>query len=155
MVMLNHRYITYPGDRYSVLRNCTVLNLQPFARKLVNKHGIDAKIIDNEVKILKELSELGTHAHIVRVLGIGELHSPRYLFIDMELCDLNLAEYVYCTKPREAVPTFFIKDQPPPMRAKQIWMVMSQISKGVDYLHRKGLVHRDLKPANGDTCLMV
>jgi len=92
---------------------------------------------------------MGVHPHIVAVLRIGELRN-RYLFIDMELCDLNLLEYIYCTKPRQTVPPYFIKDQPAPMKARQIWTVMVHISKGVQYLHHQNVVHRDLKPANGN-----
>jgi len=110
-------------------------------------------VIENEVRNLTELCQQGPPPHIVNVLRIGELRNTRYLFIDMELCDLNLVEYIYCTKPREAVPTFFIKDQPPPMKACQIWTVLLQIVKGVEYLHHKHMVHRDLKPANGYTRL--
>jgi serine/threonine protein kinase len=105
-------------------------------------------VIENEVKNLTELCQQA-HPHIVNVLRIGELCNTGYVFIDMELCDLNLVEYKYCTRPREAVPTFFIKDQPPPMTARQIWAVILQIAKGVEYLHQKQMVHRDLKPANG------
>jgi serine/threonine protein kinase len=95
-----------------------------------------------------ELSKTGGHPYIVSVLRIGELRNSRYLFIDMELCDLNLAEYLYCSKPRSQVATFFVKNQPPPMKARQIWTVMLQVTKGVEYLHGQDLIHRDLKPAN-------
>jgi len=109
---------------------------------------VEKEVIDNEVKVLTELCERGVHQHIVAVLRIGELRNTRCLFIDMELCDLNLADYIYCTKPRELVPTFFIRDQPPPMKVRQIWTTMLQVVRGVEYLHSRGIVHRDLKPAN-------
>jgi serine/threonine protein kinase len=119
---------------------------------LIHKPWVEAKVIEDEVKNLTEICQQA-HPHIVNAVRIGELRNTRYLFIDMELCDLNLVEYIYCTRPRELVPTFFIKDQPPPMKARQIWRVMLQIVKGVEYLHQNQVVHRDLKPANGYTCL--
>jgi hypothetical protein len=93
-------------------------DVQAFARKLVH-HWAEAKDVDNEVKVLSELCKWGPHPHIVSILRTGKLLNSRYVFIDMELCDLNLQEYVYSTKPRDSVPTFFIKDQPPPMKARQ------------------------------------
>ena len=116
---------------------------------MIHKPWVEAKVIKNEFEKLTLLCGQGTHPHIVNVLRIGELCNTSYMFIDMELCDLSLVEYIHCTKPREAVPTFYIKDQPPPMRALQIWTVMLHIAKGVKYLHQKQIVHRDLKPANG------
>jgi serine/threonine protein kinase len=123
--------------------------MKAFARKLIRIPRVDSKVTDNEVQVLTELCCEGAHPHIVAVLRIGELRNSQDLFIDMELCDLDLGQYIYCAKPQESVPTFFIKDQPPPMKASQIWTVMSQIAKGVEYLHHRRMVHRDLKPANG------
>jgi len=121
---------------------------QAFARKLVRIPRVDAKVVENEVQVLKELGREGVHPNIVAVLQIGELRNSQDLFIDMELCDLNLLDYIHGTDPRAS--TFFVKDQPPPMKARQVWNVMSQITSGVEYLHGKRLVHRDLKPANGN-----
>ena len=124
-----------------------------FARKLIRVPQVDLKVVDNEVQVLKELSK-ESHPNIVAVLRIGQLRNSQDLFIDMELCDLNLWDYIHGTKARHSVPTFFVKDQPPPMLAKQIWNVMLQITTGVEYLHRSHVVHRDLKPANGnESCL--
>ena len=66
----------------------------------------------------------------------------------MELCDLNLFDFIHrSTQPLESVP-FFIKDAPPPLKAQQIWNVMKHVTEGVNYLHTLNLVHRDLKPEN-------
>jgi hypothetical protein len=103
-----------------------------FARKLIRIPRVEAKVIDNEVQILTELCGEGAHSHIVAVLRIGELRNTQDLFIDMEFCDLSLAPCIYCTEPQELVPTFFIKDQPAPMKARQIWTVMLQVAEGVE-----------------------
>jgi serine/threonine protein kinase len=122
---------------------------QAFARKLMRVPQLDdAKVRDNEVQMLKVLSK-ERHPHIVSVFRIGMLRNSQDLFIDMELCDLNLRDYIRGTKPRDLVPAFFVRDQPPPMLARQIWHVMLQITTGVEYLHCQQVVHRDLKPANG------
>jgi serine/threonine protein kinase len=120
---------------------------QSFARKLVRIPRVDSKVVENEVQALKELCREGAHPNVVALLQIGELRNSQDLFIDMELCDLNLLEYIHGTDPHAS--TFFVKDQPPPMKARQVWNVMLQITRGVEYVHHKRLVHRDLKPANG------
>jgi serine/threonine protein kinase len=129
--------------------------MKAFARKLIQIPLVEPKILQNEIKVLTELCQQGAHAHIVAVLRIGEIRHSRVLFIDMELCDLNLHEYIYCTKPRETVPIFFIKDHSPPTKARQIWTVMLQIVKGVEYLHGHGIIHRDVKPVNSDSLTLI
>jgi serine/threonine protein kinase len=62
---------------------------------------------------------------------------------------MNLADYIYGTLDESTAATYFIKDQPPPMKSRQIWNVMLQITRGVEFLHCKYMVHRDLKPVNG------
>jgi serine/threonine protein kinase len=111
---------------------------------------IEVKVNQNELQAITKLCKKGAHLHIVTVLKIGELRDTPFLFIDMELCDLDLAEYIHCTKAESSVLTYFVKDQPPPLKAQQIWNVMLHIAKGVQYLHSKDIVHRDLKPANGN-----
>lgn len=86
------------------------------------------------------------------VLRLGELRNTPLYFIDMELCDLNLDEYIYRSVPpvsSESIP-YFIRNVPPPLKAQQIWNIMRQIASGVEHIHNLNLVHRDLKPANGN-----
>jgi hypothetical protein len=83
----------------------------------------------------------------VEITAIGDI--PQNIFIDMELCDLNLDDFIYCKKDQSLVPTYFVKNKPPPLKSQQICHVMWQISQGIEFLHRMEMVHRDLKPANG------
>jgi serine/threonine protein kinase len=90
----------------------------------------------------------GGNPYIVTILKIGDI--PQNVFFDMELCDMNLADYIYGSENEgTVVATYFIKDHPPPLKSQQIWNVMLQITKGVEFLHGKKMVHRDLKPVNG------
>jgi len=109
-------------------------------------------MLAKEVNAIKKLCGPGAHVNIVQVLAHGQLpNAPYFLyFIDMELCDLNLHDYIH-RKPTAELS----KSMPRIIRgmgsasALQIWVVMSQIAAGVEYIHRKGHVHRDIKPANG------
>jgi serine/threonine protein kinase len=131
----------------------SVSHLQAFARKLVRIPRVDPRVVENEVQVLKELCREGAHPNIVAVFQIGELRNSQDLFIDMELCDLNLSDYIHDTDPR--APTRFVTDEPPPMKVRQIWNIMLQVTSGVEYLHRKRLVHRDLKPGNGTVSVVI
>jgi serine/threonine protein kinase len=128
---------------------------QAFARKLLYIPRIQPEEIEYEARAIMKICGKGSHSHIVEVFKLGELRNTDYYFIDMELCDLNLQEYIDCStspNPSVSIP-FFVKNAPPPMKAQQIWNVMRQIASGLKYLHTLHLVHRDLKPANGTAYL--
>ena len=94
----------------------------------------------------------GSHSHIVEVLRIGELRNSSDYFIDMELCDLSLEDYINSENLGDGLPVYN-KTVPPPLRAKQIWYIMIHIASGAKFMHSISMVHRDLKPANGKLSL--
>jgi serine/threonine protein kinase len=92
----------------------------------------------------------GAHENIIKILDYGELRNSTYSFIDMELCDFDLKEYIesrhqyssYTRVPEKlrgqgGMPSF------------EMWNIMSQIANGVAFIHSHREVHRDLKPRNG------
>jgi serine/threonine protein kinase len=126
-----------------------------FARKLVHLPGPDREEVDNEIRAIMKLCVKRAHKNIVSVLKLGELPNSSYYFIDMELCDLNLAVYIHRTdvpNPSESLP-YFMKDASSHHKALQIWNIMKQIAGGIKYIHGQDLVHRDVKPANGTSLL--
>ena len=130
---------------------------QAFARKLLHIPHIPWEEIEYEAQAIIKICGKGSHSHIVEVLKLGELRNTDYYFIDMELCDLNLAEYIHRATPQgpsESIPSF-IKNAPPPLKAQQIWNIMRQIASGIKYMHTLKVVHRDLKPANGNSFLIT
>jgi serine/threonine protein kinase len=67
----------------------------------------------------------------------------------MELCDMNLSDYIQATSPADHSKSLphFIKGGGTDSLL-QIWTVMSQIASGVEYIHREHQIHRDIKPVN-------
>jgi len=107
--------------------------------------------IKSEVEAIQQLcGGQDAHKHVVRVLKHGALPGLPYYFIDMELCDLNLSEYIHgnVAARSESLPCF-VNDAAPSVKARQIWDVMIHIAGGLEYIHSQGYVHRDIKPENG------
>jgi len=123
-----------------------------FARKVLDLGGWLAKpeVIANETRAIKKLCS-GSHPNIVEVLRIGELKNSAYYFVDMELCDINLQDYIHRddSKPLpEAIP-YFVKNATSQVKALQIWNIVKQIATGVAFIHSHNEIHRDVKPQNG------
>ena len=97
----------------------------------------------------RKLCRRGAHPNIIEVLRLGELHESPYYYIDMELCDLTLADYIYEDSP-DVTPRF-IRNVSSSLKEMQIWNVMKQIVSGVEFIHRHNEVHRDLKPSNSNS----
>lgn len=67
-----------------------------FARKLTRiRFSVKQEDVENEIKALQSLYQTGGHAHIIEVLKHGWLETTeKVYYIDMELADLSLAEYI-------------------------------------------------------------
>lgn len=141
-------------------RNRPVIS-QPFARKLVRVSNEAIKIVLNEVRVLSSLQEGGGHPNIVNILKHGWLGDVGGIyFIDMELADLTLSQYISYTFDRESfpieiTPTHLFKtalahrDCSDIERLRNIWTIGIHIASGLEFMHAQGHVHRDLKPPNG------
>jgi len=80
-------------------------------------------------------------------------------YIDMELFDLNLDDYIKGKRSLDLIQStdkqVFIRGDPPLQRKMQnVWTIMSHIADGLKYIHKHKYVHRDLKPKNGTFLLL-
>jgi serine/threonine protein kinase len=102
----------------------------------------------------------GGHKNIIGILKQGWLHGSLF-FIDMELCELNLSDYIYRERPilvnalrsdqnGQPQDLAFIQEYEGPLaRMVNVWTIMIHIASGLSFLHIHKQVHRDLNPKNG------
>jgi serine/threonine protein kinase len=123
-----------------------------FARKLFRPFGnITDEHTTNELRVVKKLFENGHHDNIVEVYKYGQLLNGPFLYIDMEVCALNLENFIQRQWTIEIYThlPYLTVDLPPRLRAAQIWNIMEDIIRGLEYVHGLHEVHRDMKPRNG------
>jgi translation initiation factor 2-alpha kinase 4 len=105
-------------------------------------------LVKQELYIIKLLCN-GTNKNVVNVFKAGINTNETIAYIDMELCEMNLAEY------RRGMRSYGLIHTSVELQASQIWEIMEQIANGLAFVHTTGYVHRDLKPQNGLTISMI
>jgi len=103
----------------------------------------DTRTARNELRAIKKLCD-GGHKNIIKVFDFGELPDASHIFIDMELCSLNLDEYNKSLRT-----AFVVHESISSLRSEQIWDIIIQIADALAFIHGHHEVHRDLKPQNG------
>ena len=130
---------------------------------------MNADMVERELRTTEELSKY-CHPNIVQVL----VHQPvldnghlaywtSLYFLDLELCDINLAEYLKGTEPVIYHQVAWARSKTPNIHSLSDWLtvkdegdavffivaLMQQLLSTLSFIHRMDLVHRDLKPLNG------
>lgn len=108
-----------------------------------------------EVRAIEKLFSNGAlHDNLVTVIAHGKLQGVPFYYIDMELCEGNLEEYIRGNQRQK----FEQYNNPRLLNLSNcdcpvgsIWDVVEQIASGIQFIHSCGEVHRDLKPRNGTT----
>ena len=106
------------------------------------------------MKANAKLQQNGMHRNIVTVLRQGCLGPPfDWSYIDMELCDMNLHDYIHSERPSSLLkhgnPVFIPNGPDPHSFMSNVWIVIFHITEGLEFIHRHGQIHRDIKPKNG------
>ena len=93
----------------------------------------------NEFRAIEQLCKQSSHENIVAVYRYDQLGS--WYYIDMELCEFNLAQYIY---------DFDMADPMlPALNMTTVLKIMQDVSRGLAFIHQSQKVHRDIKPQNG------
>ena len=133
--------------------------VKAFARKIVRQIGqVNKSDIENESRVVKLLMENGGHENIVRILGQGFIPSFDYFYIDMELCDMTLKDYIdywafnkdlAVQATPDLAPSMISNDCSLLLQMHNVWTIAAQIAAGLEFMHGHRQIHRDLKPGNG------
>jgi serine/threonine protein kinase len=138
-------------------------SIQAFARKIVRlTPRVSQDEINNETRAVAAIRAANGHENVVAFLDHGWLRgSHRCYFIDMELADFALADYLgyFREKPTPDInidnflhasgSALVHRDSPYLIRMQNMWCIGSHIAKGLRFIHSLKYVHRDLKPSNG------
>jgi serine/threonine protein kinase len=128
-----------------------ISSIQVFARKLIRPFGdITVGDIENEIRAAEKLCKPGAHKNIVAMIERGKFPLAGYYFLDMELCDLSLENYIQrkWTPLMEQKVSYFTVEIPSRMKIAHIWDIMEDVTRGLSFIHNHKEIHRDLKPRN-------
>lgn len=104
---------------------------QRVAIKIIDKTQCESKLLQTEIKVLKQIK----HECVVQLYDIFETRS--YLHLIMELCEGG-----------ELFSQLVSLGEGGHYDEVQCCKIIHQIARGVKYMHSNGIVHRDLKPEN-------
>lgn len=112
------------------------------------------EVLLNEARAIAKLYENGVPKNLVAIIRHGYLPQSIFYYIDMELCDHNLDDYISDMSNdmhaliHHSLSTRLSRSAFKKRRELDIWDIMEQISNGLRFIHGCGEVHRDLKPSN-------
>lgn len=110
--------------------------------------------VENEAEAVERLRKSGRHPNIVEIFHDGwlpPLDSPSFYIFDMEYCKHDL-EYHLNKMVQEEEKTAHLGNGKlvSPERIQKALRIASDITDGIEFIHRNRQTHRDLKPKNGN-----
>jgi serine/threonine protein kinase len=100
----------------------------------------------NELRAVEKLCQNTMNKHLVIVHNQGKLPDSPYYFIDMELCEKGLDQYITnCHSPLNST----LHENSCESVTSELWKILRDVADGLTFIHSHSEVHRDLKPQNG------
>jgi len=132
--------------------------METFARKIVRPLSINDKQaytgrqinIENELRVMTEITANGGHKNIVNIFAHGRLNRGQY-YLDMELCIFSLDRFINDNFKNDVGMSKYVNplQDGEGLGCLTLWNIMRQIVDGLEFIHSIGELHRDLKPQNG------
>jgi serine/threonine protein kinase len=129
------------------------------ARKILRIAGtVRPEDVDNEAKATTAILKAGRHVNIIEFFEHGWLRGEnRVYYIDMELADITLSDYIACFRTNQVPslsihqPEFLHPSDALPFDARLVnaLEICRHLACGLEFLHFHECVHRDVKPSNG------
>jgi serine/threonine protein kinase len=107
-------------------------------------------VLPNPERELKALRSLCGPKNIITILRYGNIDGGIGDYVDMELCDGTLRQYIAGSdpfRPQNKDPMSMSPDAVQ-RRIENAWEIMSHIVAGVQHIHSQDFVHRLLCPSN-------
>src|ERR1700737_2401720 len=132
---------------YAEHLNLPALRPRSFARKILRPFaGVSKEDINNERRAILQLNER-KHPHVLEIFGHGFIPDSPYYYIDMELGNFDLEQYLQQKELANMLPVGRSSIVPHnatlQARIHNIWTIIHQIAEGLRYMHSQHLVHRD------------
>ncbi|KAK6520612.1 hypothetical protein TWF506_000863 [Arthrobotrys conoides] len=115
--------------------NPTLILPRHYAVKRVQFHGQRDR--DHRIEEVEILKSIGKHKNVIEYLDSWETSINYRVYIQTEFCELGALDS-------------FLSDYGNHGRLDpfRIWKIFTEISEGLDHIHRRSVLHLDIKPSN-------
>ena len=108
-----------------------------------------AQEIENEIRVIEKIRMQNGHENVVQITNHGWLIKSEAYFIDMELCEFTLRDFLNKNVKVKSGEVYW--QRKPTLDGHScfnIFTILIHIATGLVFLHQIAECHRDVKPEN-------